>query len=143
MNRQIIDLYSKGKESLFFQGKNREFHVMDKNLPRSPSYFVAYNQGNPFISDEVPKNFRNPMIFHELYEFESLQEVKTSRCLKTLQIELRSVDSSLMEDYIPFRRLTFRELINFHIKHNSDEKIISELRESFEYLKLIGRHSIL
>ena len=85
MNFRVID-----EQRLAFSGEDRTYDVVDRNLGvGEPRYFISYNNGRPFISDEVPEAFRAPMVFHELMEFESLKGQPDS-CLNSLKAELET-----------------------------------------------------
>src|SRR3989344_3216172 len=86
-----------------FDGKQREYRVVDRNIGSpAPKYFIAYNVGIPFISDEVPQQYREPMVLHELTEFELLPNEK-DRCIRALRAELKIVPENIKEDYMRFR----------------------------------------
>ena len=74
-----------------FDGSIRRYSVANRNLDGAPKFFVAYNNGCPVISDEVPEGYKKYMIFHELYEFESLKH-GDHKCLRALEAELRNTN---------------------------------------------------
>jgi len=120
-------------ETIEFNGEQREYDVVDRNLKGAPRYFIAYHEGRPFISDEVPQNYRPPMVFHELTEFEKLVGTD-SPCLNSLKAELKIVPEESRERYIKFRRAVFRELIEYLECNTQNREFISEVRKSLNYL---------
>lgn len=117
-----------------FNGKQRSYSVVDRNITPAPKYFISYNKGNPFISDEVPEEFRESMVFHELTEFELLQD-KPDRCLQALKSELETVPKNKKEDYLKFRLEVFESLIDFLKKYDPNSKLIIEVNKSLKYLR--------
>jgi hypothetical protein len=65
-----------------FDCKEYGYDVVDKDfffdLPR---YFISYNEGWPFISEEVPFEYRQLMMIHEIVE-ETRFEPQRGRCIK-------------------------------------------------------------
>ena len=129
MNKRIIKT-----KTLKFGGEDRQYEVVDKNLGVDyPRWFIAYNKGIPFISDEVPEEYTEPMVFHELYEFEILPPDKVCRCLEALREELRTIPQENRGKYMEFRRRVFESLVEF-LERNG-ESFLPEVRRSLEYLK--------
>ncbi|MEK6843862.1 MAG: hypothetical protein AABX83_00380 [Nanoarchaeota archaeon] len=128
----LITLETKAIE---FNEKQREFIVVDRNIGSpAPKYFISYNNGSPFISDEVPEDYRKPMVFHELTEFELLQN-KTDKCLNALLAELKTIPKNKRKDYFEFRREVFENLISFLEEYQSNSSLIPEVRKSLNHLK--------
>ncbi len=124
-------------KTIEFNGKLREFRVVDRNVGSpAPKYFISYGNGTPFISDEVPENYRNPMVFRELTEFELLQN-ESDRCLKALNAELEIVPENLRKDYVLFRREVFESLIDYFKHYQPDSPFISEAGKSLDKLKTL------
>lgn len=122
-----------------FNGENREYDIVDRNIGDAPKYFIGYGEGLPFISDEVPEEYREHMIFHELTEFENLKKQKNDKCLTALMFELERVPQEKRKEYIKFRRDTFRNLIEYLERKEPESSFIPETKKSFDYLsKLIA-----
>jgi hypothetical protein len=129
MNIKIIS-----KESTIFEGRTRIYDVVDKNLGiPCPKYFVSYNQGSPFISQEVPQNFRKYMIYHELYEFEEFDPKDEDSCLESLRKELAKVPYYNLQEHVDFRKDTFRHLIEFVREYDKDS--FQKINRSLNYLE--------
>ncbi len=125
-------------ETILFDGKDREYNVMDN--PEKlivPRYFISYGNGKPFISSEVPKNYRHHMVRHELLEFEKIEDSPTC-CLQALVSELEEVPTIDRNDYIPFRARTFKSLIDFLKTKNQLSPLIHKLHKSLRYLESIN-----
>ena len=128
MNKKIISI-----DHIFFEGNARNYEVIDRNLEvPCPKYFISYNNGKPFISDEVPKQFRPPMVRHELYEFEKLNPEDDKSCLTALIQEIIAVPNPILNKYLKFRKEVFRELVDFHKKHKTPQ--INKINKSLDYL---------
>lgn len=113
----------------------RPYDVLDKDLDSCPKFFISYNKGRPFISEEVPKEFRRHMVFHELYEFEVLDPTKEDSCLIALKEELSRVPKTDLTEYIRFKTQVFQELITFSEKH--DKSLLKKINKSLDYLKTL------
>ncbi len=127
-------------ETITFDGKDREYDVMDN--PEKlivPKYFISYGGGRPFISLEIPKEYRSHMVRHELYEFEKLED-SPDRCLKSLMFELENVPHQDRSDYIPFRARTFKNLIYFLKTQEQLSPMIHKLNKSLRYLESISQN---
>ena len=118
-----------------FKEKKRKYLVVDRNmgLP-APKYFIAYAAGVQFISNEIPEDYRNPMVFHKLTEFELLPN-ENNKCLKSLLAELETIPENKRKEYLEFRREAFESLIDFLEQYEPDSSSIPEARNSLKYLK--------
>jgi hypothetical protein len=120
-------------KTIDFEGKAREYDVVDRNLGVDcPRWFIGYNNGRPFVSDEVPEGFMNYMVFHELQEFEKMPGGE-DRCLTTLIEELKRVPEQELKEYVPFRREVFRSLVGYLQRHQ--QPLESAARKSLEHLE--------
>jgi hypothetical protein len=133
MEKEII-----GKGEIKFEGEAREFDVADRNIPEAPKYFIGYNNGRPFISDEVPERFRKYMVLHELVEFEKFSEEEDS-CYKALRFELMDVVDDDIYEYVPFRAETFEHLINYLKQNESDSDLLPKVKRSCRHLNELIR----
>lgn len=128
------------KETVSYNGKEREYNVADRNLPGAPRWFISYQASQPipvFISDEVPKPFRGFMVIHEIAEFEDLKG-QQDPCRKALEIELSHVFPQDLRDYAAFRKTVFEELIGYHKRHSPTSPFISEMQKSLDYLLILS-----
>ncbi len=121
-------------EKIVYNGQEREFDIVDRNLGSpAPRYFIGYNKGRPFISDEVPENYRKPMIFHELTEFETPSSQKL-RCIDALKAELETVDPIILDEYKEFRKDVFKHLLEYFNTYEPESRFIPEIKTSLEHL---------
>ena len=134
--QEIITEKRNGTASVNFSGATREYDVVDRKAfeNASPRYFIGYNQGRPFISEEVPEEFRPYMVIHELAEFEVLKG-QTDSCLNALKTELGRVPCRHILAYLPFRRNVFSELIIYLEKNQPKSPLLAEVRKSLNHLE--------
>jgi hypothetical protein len=137
----IVREYMIAHEGFMFDGQIVEYDVISKDIPvKAPKWFIAYNRGHPFISDEVEKsdvrNYRKPMVLHEVMEFGRFQGRKRS-CVKALKQELKVVDSREMRKYVGFRIGVFEELLKFLAEEDGDRSraLVPEVGRSLRYLR--------
>jgi hypothetical protein len=118
-----------------FLGKDRKYDVVSKHLDSpAPRWFIGYNNGRPFISDEVRQDYQRPMVFHELAEFEILQNGNES-CLEALKAELITVPVNRRKDYVSFRKEVFRELVKYFKESEPESQLIPKLKQSLAHLE--------
>ena len=128
-----------GEGSISFEDKEREYDVVDRKLGGAPKYFILYNGGRPYISDEVPEHFRKHMVFHELFENEIKQgKYKEGRSVRALMEEIDLVPEEEREEYIPFRIEVYRSLVDFLEEHEPTSPFLPEARRSSDFLKRIA-----
>ena len=134
---ELIAAKKVGEGVVSFEGAVREFDVLDKNLGvPCPRYFVSYNNGRPFISNEVRPVYQQRMVFHELVEFEKYED-QEGRCVKALNDELRLVSSTKLLTYVRFRKEVFEGLLEFSLNNQPD--FIDEIKGSIARLDQIIR----
>lgn len=115
-------------------GRVYGYDVIKSNFQKdAPRCFISYNDGRPFISDEVPSDYRSPMVIHEIAE-ETRYNGKIGRCLMALGVELAHVDGDF-STYVLFRKRVFRELIRYLEIHNDPRALLQEVRGSLEHLE--------
>lgn len=98
-------------------------------------WFACCDNGRPFISDEIPPQFRGPMAFHEIYERQMFPNKPRGYCRDTLVEELKTVAAKDLPNYVRFRLGTFRELKGFYELHFSGHPFIAELELSMSHLE--------
>ena len=114
------------------------FIVVSKDLePRLPG-FVGCVSGLPFISEEVPPEFREHAVNHELIEFIVLGR-RPGSCLEALTRELNLVPADLVAKYIDYRRAFFERLVAYHSDpaRNATPEFLGEITASLRHLKEI------
>tara|TARA_Y100000310_G_scaffold345693_1_gene468396 strand:+ start:40484 stop:40876 length:393 start_codon:yes stop_codon:yes gene_type:complete len=121
--------------TIHFLGEDREYDVVSKDLDQpAPRWFIGYNNGRPFISDEVRRDYQRPMVFHELAEFEILQSENGS-CLEALKAELMSIPVNERRAYVRFRKEVFRELVEYFEKNEPKSQLIPQVKKSLAHLE--------
>jgi hypothetical protein len=131
MEMEIIET-----KSVYFNGQIRKYDVVasDLGVP-CPKFFIGYNSGRPFISEDVPRVWRPFMAYHELHEFENLNPKCEDSCVEALDEELRVVGQGIVPIYVPFRKQVFEHLVDYGIKH--DSSIVPKTRKSLEKLRML------
>ena len=123
-------------KAIEFNGEQREYLVVDRDIGVPASrYFVKYVLGMTIISDEVPEKFREPMVLHELLEFETFNFNKY-RCFDALIQELQTVPDGERDAYIEFRRGVFEHLVRF-CEDPVEEEALRSSRESGSLLMML------
>lgn len=122
-----------GEGHIEFEGEQRIYRIIRRDYEGAPRFFIGYNHGFPFISDEVPEKFREPMIFHELYEFEKLKD-KSGRCVASLKEELKLLSPHDIREYIEFRKGVLEELKRYLRRNEPKSEFLPELKKSIEFL---------
>lgn len=112
------------------------FLVVKRELEPKLSGFVSYNNGLPFISEEVPPDYRAYFILHELIEFEELDGVQ-GRCLEALKRELTFVPAEIRGAYAVYRQKFFQALVAYYArpKDGVSEEFCAEIAASLRYLE--------
>lgn len=139
---QIVEEHKIAESSLDLEGRLIPFSVISKSLKETLEidlpYFISYNNGHPFISEEVPEYYRKPMIAHEFVEFTKYAG-KENRCVDALKEELSYVPLLVPEDkregYIPFRLEVFNHLLKYLNVNEPNSPFIPEVQKSVNYLK--------
>lgn len=108
--------------------------VVKKELePRLPG-FVGFPEGkNLFCSEEVPEDYREWILTHEIIEFTELKG-QEGRCVSALKQELEKVPDEMKAEYIAYRKAFFERLVAYY--ESSDDKAFKkEITASLEYLE--------
>ncbi|MFZ2188869.1 MAG: hypothetical protein WAV73_04875 [Candidatus Moraniibacteriota bacterium] len=109
--------------------------AVNKDLVGFIGCFKYEDDQHYFISEDVPTEFREPQILHELNEIHELKEEPGS-CLKSLLFELRFVGSDIREKYLAYRRDFFRRLVHYCAERPEwySEQRRADFQESLDYL---------
>ena len=123
-----------GKNEVEFEGQKIPYTILRKEVePKLPG-FLGFPEGKfLFISEEVPEEFRNPQLVHEIIEFTELKG-KKGRCLESMKRELEIVPDDIKKEYIEYRRNFFGRLIEYS-KNSDDEDFKKEIQASYDYLQ--------
>ncbi len=136
--------YKVGSGSFFYNGERISYSILSKEFELRLPGFVGFPQGHLFISEEVPKNYRKPMLIHEWVEFTKFTGQK-GRCVKALTRELDFAPKGAERmAYLKYRKLFFERLIGFYRDSNEvSDEFKTEIQGSYELLrKLIAQLEI-
>lgn len=92
-----------------------EYLVISHDLHPSPKFFASCRTDRvtpPFISDDVPAEFRPFVMTHEIYEGYIING-QPHRCLRALEHELGCIPAKKLRSYLRFRLQTFEALLAF------------------------------
>ena len=124
------------KHAIDFNGASREYEVWERNISRpAPQYWISYNAGKVFVSDEVPEQFRPFMVMHELYEFETYKG-RPFQCVRALLKEMQLVSDDQFPAYVRFRKDVFSNLVGFLERHEPTSSFLPHAKESLGLLEL-------
>ncbi len=128
--------YKVGSGRISHGGKRFSYSILRKEFELKLPGFVGFPQGHLFISEEVPENYRKPILIHEWLEFTQFAGQK-GRCVKALEREL---DFAPKGDgcmaYLKYRELFFERLIEFYRDSNEvNDEFKLEIQGSCEFLK--------
>ena len=113
--RQLRDHWEGRTGQVTVMGMIREYLIISHDLYPSPKYFASCRPDRevpPFISDDVPPEFRPYVMTHEIYEGYHLRD-QPHRCLRALEFELGSVPATRIRPYLRFRLTMFEALLAF------------------------------
>jgi hypothetical protein len=102
-------------------------------LKEAPLKFVGFLEGEFFLSDETPEDFRDLVMAHEVFEF-SLDGGPDGKgnCLKALLYELTLIPDGIRKNYLRYRRDFFAGMVDYIKEDNARRKNIAE---SLAYLE--------
>ena len=93
-------------------GRLYSYLVLKKEAGQPLPGFVGQDKGLPFISEEVPSEFRGFVLAHEIIEFGELAGTG-NRCAEALHRELVLVPPLIRESYVKYRRQFFERFVKF------------------------------
>lgn len=134
-------------EIVEFEGRGREFDVFSRDYWAkggidAPRYWIMYDAPNSrvAISNEVKQDYRQHMVFHELYEFEHNPDGPI-KCLDALKTELTRLSKGELPHYVLFRTEVFKELVSYWERQTEGEPretILEGAKKSLKYLEELG-----
>lgn len=111
--------------------------ILKKELEPELPGFVGYNEKEEllFISEEVPKRFRLPILHHELAEAHEF-EGQEGRCLKAFESEL-FYGRHMGWEYFSYRKKFFKKLVAFYSKpgQRPDHSFLKEITATRDHLQ--------
>ncbi|MDP1833900.1 MAG: hypothetical protein Q8L11_03135 [Candidatus Moranbacteria bacterium] len=140
---KVIQDNAVGYGVVALHGEGIPYAILSRNVNKDlPGFVGCLKDGGErsfFISEDVPAQFREPQVLHEIMEFEELAECPGS-CLMALRYELTLVPADLYEEYLRFRRDFFRRLMAYCIAHSEwyAQQRISDFQESLDHLETIA-----
>ena len=132
------------EKETFIEGVNRKYLVISRNLePRLPM-FAGYNEGLPFVSEDVPNEYRLAWIAHEIIEFEQFRNPdetwQPDHCRRALVKEMDYVISTHLPKYLPLRLKFFKGLVEYLVQNKEPAEFIEEIKKSRDGLEvLVGK----
>ena len=114
--------YIKGYQYVEHGGLMFSYAILKKDLePNLPGFLGFIDGGFLFISENVPSQFRDPQLIHEILEFNKFKEQK-GRCAMATKEELGyarfSMNHNLYLSYIRYRIVFFKRLIKYYKRQN-------------------------
>ncbi|MEK7601040.1 MAG: hypothetical protein AAB480_00720 [Patescibacteria group bacterium] len=110
-----------------------EYSVVSKELhPDVPNFVGVLGENEFFISEEVPRRLRYPMIAHEVFCLKGKSLDHEGHCLAAIEFELRFVLAIDREEHLAIRRKFFSALIE--VSKNGDPVFLQEITASRDYL---------
>ncbi len=106
---------------------------MKKELEPALPGFIGQFEGHFFISEEVPSEYRELQLIHEIIEFTELVD-QPGRCLQALKTELKLTPEDIRDEYLKYRKDFFERLIAYHTKRGASQEFIEEIKASYKLL---------
>lgn len=129
-----------GEEKIVFRGIAYPYAILDRELnPDLPGFLGCLPYGDKqffFLSEDVPKEFREFQLVHEIMEFTEFGRDVPGSCLKALMHELALVPEYMLKNYLPYRRDFFRSLVRYReMFPESWSTFDDNIKESLFYLE--------
>ena len=121
------------KGAFDIDGRPCEYSVVSKELhPNIPNFVGILGENEFFISEDVPRRFRYPMIVHEVYCLMGKEMGHEGHCLAAVEFELRFVEAVDRAEYLEIRRKFCNDLIE--VSKDGDPAFLREITASRDYL---------
>ena len=121
------------KGAFDINGRPCEYSVVSKELHSNvPNFVGVLGEDEFFISEEVPRRFRYPMIAHEVYCLKGKSMGHEGHCLAAIEFDLRFVTEGDRAEYLAIRRKFFNDLIE--VSKDGDPAFLREITASRDYL---------
>lgn len=126
-DRMAPYVIASGQTKIF--GKWYPYRIVQQAFePRLPG-FIGLQEGELFISDDVPGGYREHFFWHEVRCVEQRQR---KGCVETLKEELARVQPEIIRDYIQYRAECFAALVAFYA--DNPPEFFPEIAQSLEHL---------
>ena len=121
------------KGAFDIDGRQCEYSVVSKELhPNVPNFVGVLGENEFFISEEVPRRLRYPMIAHEAFCLKGKCMDHEGHCLAAIEFELRFVEAGDRAEHLAIRRKFFTDLIE--VSKGGDPVFLQEITASRDYL---------
>jgi ubiquinone/menaquinone biosynthesis C-methylase UbiE len=121
------------KGEIILAGETYKYTVLKKELEPALAGFIGQFEGHFFISEEVPNEYRELQLIHEIIEFTELTD-QPGRCLQALKRELELIPDNIKSEYLKYRKDFFKRLITYHTERDTNQEFIKEIRASYKLL---------
>ncbi len=126
-----------GTATLKHRGKTWTYAIIKRDLENAPKGFLGFWEDKElFISEEVPEEFREYQLRHELIEHLELTG-KPRRCVEALMQEIDLVPDEIADAYIAYRRNFFTRLVEYYStpgNEHYDPDFLARITASRDYL---------
>lgn len=123
---------------IVFRGEEYRYAIMGRDACSDMPGFIGClsEEGKNFffVSEDVPEEFREFQLAHEIVEMTELGRDVPGSCLGALMQELAIVPQHMLKNYLPYRRDFFRRLVRYHEKI-SGSVFRSNISDSLFYLE--------
>ena len=127
-----------GESRIVFRGEGYPYAILarEANL-ELPGFLGCFPDGDKqyfFLSEDIPEEFREFQLVHEILEFTELGRDVPGSCLKALMHELALVPEHMLKNYLPYRRDFFRVLVRYNASQ-PESVFKNNISESLFYLE--------
>ena len=104
-----------GTDSLYIGAEMIHFAIVDASLePKLPNFVGRLEDNYYFLSEEIPTEYRKPILTHEVNCFALKACGRHNHCIVATEEELRHVSQEIRQDYLALRRTFFRNLARMY-----------------------------
>jgi len=121
------------KGEIILAGETYKYTILKKELEPALAGFIGQFEGHFFISEEVPNEYRELQLIHEIIEFTELTD-QPGRCLQALKRELELIPDNIKSEYLKYRKDFFKRLIAYHTERETNQEFIKEISASYRLL---------
>ena len=128
--------YKVGSGRISYRGERFSYSILSKEFELRLPGFVGFPQGHLFISEEVPEDYRKPILIHEFVEFTEFAG-QVDLCRRAVVRELfHAPKGEEYSRYLEYRKTFFERLIEFYRDSNDvSDEFKMEIQGSYELLK--------
>ncbi len=128
--------YKVGSGRISYRGERFSYSILRKEFELRLPGFVGFPEGHLFISEDVPKDYRKPILIHEFVEFTEFAG-QVDRCRRAVVRELfHAPKGEEYSRYLEYRKTFFERLIEFYRDSNDvSDEFKTEIQGSYKLLK--------